>query len=232
MFYRRLAATLLIVLFAVPAFVTAEHHEEGDAMSDDEKMFYALGMLISGNLSGFDLSAEELAMVQAGMSDSLLGKDTHDVNPMEFQGRLQAMAQERAARIAQKEKDAGRDFLAAQAAAPGAEKTESGLIYTVMREGDGASPQPTDRVKVHYHGTLRDGTVFDSSVDRGEPATFGLNQVIPCWTEGVAMMKVGGKAKLVCPADIAYGDRGAPGGVIKPGAALAFEVELLEILSQ
>ncbi|MBY0314485.1 MAG: FKBP-type peptidyl-prolyl cis-trans isomerase [Bdellovibrionales bacterium] len=111
----------------------------------------------------------------------------------------------------------------------GAQKTESGLIYRETQAGTGETPKATDKVKVHYHGTLRDQTVFDSSRDRGTPATFPLNGVIPCWTEGVQKMKVGGKATLVCPADIAYKDRGAP-PVIKPGAALKFEVELLEIV--
>ena len=232
MSYRRIAATLLTALFVSPAFLAAEEHEAAGPQSDEEKVFYALGMLISQNLAGFDLSADEVALVTAGMTDSLQGKDTHGVDPTQYQGQLQALAQERSARIAQTEKDAGEDFVAAAAAEPGAETTESGLVYRLIEEGDGESPAPTDRVKVHYHGTLRDGTVFDSSRNRGEPATFGLNQVIPCWTEGVAKMKVGGKAKLVCPSDIAYGDRGAPGGVIKPGAALAFEVELLEIVDQ
>ena len=98
-----------------------------------------------------------------------------------------------------------------------------------IKAGTGESPSKESKVKVHYHGTLRDGSVFDSSVERKEPATFALNQVVPCWTEGVQMMKVGGKSKLVCPADLAYKDRGAP-PKIKPGAALVFEVELLEIV--
>ena len=101
-------------------------------------------------------------------------------------------------------------------------------LYFEIKPGTGESPKATDTVKVHYHGTLRDGTVFDSSVDRGEPATFPLNRVIACWTEGVQKMKVGGKSKLICPASIAYGDRGAPPKIM-PGAALVFEVELLGI---
>ena len=99
----------------------------------------------------------------------------------------------------------------------------------VIKAGTGASPKVTDRVKVHYHGTLTDGTVFDSSLQRNEPATFPLNGVIPCWTEAVQLMKVGGKSRLVCPANIAYGDRGSP-PVVRPGATLIFDVELLEIV--
>jgi FKBP-type peptidyl-prolyl cis-trans isomerase FkpA len=106
--------------------------------------------------------------------------------------------------------------------------TASGLVITHLVEGDGASPGPQDVVVVHYHGTFPDGRVFDSSVDRGQPATFPLNRVIPCWTEGVGLMKVGGKAKLVCPPEIAYGERGAPPR-IPANATLHFEVELLDI---
>src|SRR5437773_2582080 len=109
------------------------------------------------------------------------------------------------------------------------QKTPSGAVVTTLKPGTGASPTATDKVKVHYHGTLTDGTVFDSSVQRGEPITFPLSGVIKCWTEGVQQMKVGGKSRLVCPADTAYGDRGAP-PKIKPGATLVFEVELLEIV--
>ncbi len=108
------------------------------------------------------------------------------------------------------------------------ETTASGLIITHLVEGSGASPSPKDVVRVHYHGTFPDGKVFDSSVDRGRPASFRLRGVIPCWTEGVAMMKVGGKAKLVCPPEIAYGPRGKP-PKIPQNATLHFEVELLGI---
>ena len=114
------------------------------------------------------------------------------------------------------------------AATDGAITTDSGLVYLDLVVGEGAGPVATDTVTVHYHGTLSDGTVFDSSVERGEPASFPLNRVIPCWTEGLQLMKPGGKARLVCPSDIAYGDRGSPPR-IKPGAALVFEVELLSI---
>jgi FKBP-type peptidyl-prolyl cis-trans isomerase FkpA len=117
---------------------------------------------------------------------------------------------------------------AAAAQEAGAAVTASGLVYRSLREGTGASPQATDRVKVHYRGTLPDGKEFDSSYQRNEAIEFRLNGVIKCWTEGVQKMKVGGKAKLTCPPAIAYGERGA-GGVIPPNATLIFEVELFGI---
>ena len=118
--------------------------------------------------------------------------------------------------------------LAAAAKEPGATQTASGLVYRALKDGSGASPKATDLVKVHYKGTFPDGREFDSSYKRNEPTEFPLNQVIPCWTEGVQRMKVGGKAKLTCPSTIAYGARGA-GNVIPPNSTLLFEVELLGI---
>ena len=119
------------------------------------------------------------------------------------------------------------DGVAEQANLPGAQRSDSGVVVIPMTEGTGESPTATSTVRVHYHGTLRDGSVFDSSVDRGEPISFPLSNVISCWTEGVQKIKVGGKAKLVCPSETAYGDQGS--GSIPGGAALAFEVELLAI---
>lgn len=121
------------------------------------------------------------------------------------------------------------DFLASAAAAKGAVLSESGLVYLSLKEGVGESPAAIDSVRVHYRGTLTDGKEFDSSYSRGQPASFPLNRVIRCWTEGVQKMKVGGKARLTCPASIAYGERGTPGGPIPPNAVLQFEVELLGI---
>lgn len=108
-------------------------------------------------------------------------------------------------------------------------KTLSGIVITTLKEGSGVTPKSTDTVKVHYRGTLTDGKEFDSSYKRGQPASFPLNRVIPCWTEGVQTIKVGGKAKLVCPGNLAYGPNGIP-GTIPPDATLVFEVELLEIV--
>jgi FKBP-type peptidyl-prolyl cis-trans isomerase FkpA len=120
------------------------------------------------------------------------------------------------------------DLLAKAAKEPGAQVTPSGLVFRSLKTGSGPSPQASDKVRVHYRGTFADGKEFDSSYARGQPAEFPLDRVIKCWTEGVQLIKVGGKAKLTCPAAIAYGERGA-GGVIPPGATLQFEVELLGI---
>ena len=117
--------------------------------------------------------------------------------------------------------------LQAQAAEPKEEKTASGIGVTILKEGTGANPKASDTVKVHYRGTLVNGQEFDNSHKRGQPATFPLTRVIPCWTEGVQKIKVGGKAKLVCPPELAYGNQNVPG--IPPGSTLVFEVELLEI---
>ena len=121
------------------------------------------------------------------------------------------------------------DLIATNAKEKGALVTPSGLIYKSIREGTGVSPTAADNVKVHYRGTFADGSEFDSSYARNAPAQFPLSGVIPCWTEGVQRMKVGGKAKLTCPSKLAYGERGAGGGKIGPNTPLQFEVELLEI---
>lgn len=204
--------------------------EAGSSMSletDDQKTLYALGLAMAQNLGQFDLSAEDLELVQKGLSDGVLGAEAK-VEIETFGPKIQAFAASRAGRAAEREKEAGKSFLEQAAKEAGAEAFESGLIYTEITPGEGASPAATDRVSVHYHGTLRDGTVFDSSVDRGQPVEFPLNQVIACWTEGVQKMKVGGKSKLVCPAEIAYGDTPRP-PKIPGGATLVFEVELLDI---
>lgn len=195
--------------------------------SEDDKTLYALGVILARDLGPLNLSAKEMEMVAAGLTDAALGTESQ-VDLPTYGPKVQALAQARVAATASSEKEAAAAFVDKMAATKGAEKTASGLVYIVLEEGTGPSPTASDTVKVHYHGTLRDGTVFDSSVDRGEPVSFPLDGVIPCWTEGVQKMKVGGKSRLVCPASIAYGDRGA-GSKVKPGAALNFEVELLEI---
>lgn len=208
--------------------VTTASAAAPDPTTDDQKTLYALGLLISQSLGNFSLTETELEMVKAGMTDGVLQRKAK-VDLQAFGPKVNQLQQARMSAAAETEKKSGAGFLAKAAAEPGAKKTESGAIVTTLKEGKGASPKATDTVKVHYHGTLIDGTVFDSSVKRGEPATFPLNQVIKCWTEGVQQIKVGGKSRLVCPSNLAYGDRGSP-PTIKPGATLIFEVELLDIV--
>jgi FKBP-type peptidyl-prolyl cis-trans isomerase FkpA len=191
--------------------------------TEDQKAIYALGVALSGNLSGFELTPAELELVKQGLADGAMGK-SGDFDPQPYFPKLQELQRTRSAAAA-------KAYLDKAAAEKGAKKTASGLVITALKEGKGAAPKATDQVKVHYHGTLPNGKVFDSSVVRKEPAEFALDGVIPCWTEGVQLMKVGGKSKLVCPAAIAYGDRGAPPN-IPPGATLVFEVELLDIVKK
>jgi FKBP-type peptidyl-prolyl cis-trans isomerase FkpA len=200
-------------------------------MSEEEKAVYALGAAIgqqaAQSVKALNLSPAELELLKKGMAASLAGeKPQYDLQ--QYGPKLQARAEAQAGAAAAGEKQKSAAFRDAAAAESGAVKTASGLVYKTLTPGRGGSPKATDTVSVHYHGTLPDGKVFDSSVQRGQPAEFQLNQVIPCWTEGVQRMKVGEKAKLVCPSEIAYGDRGA-GPDIGPGATLVFEVELLGI---
>ena len=199
-----------------------------DLANDEQKALYAIGVAVSQSLGDLALSESELEIVKSGISDGVL-KRTLKVDPKAFGPKVQQLVQARAATVAEREKKDGVAFVTKAAAEPGAKKTASGAIVTTLKEGKGPSPKASDTVKVHYHGTLVDGRVFDSSVQRGQPATFPLANVIKCWTEGVQEIKVGGKSRLVCPAAIAYGDRGSP-PTIKPGATLVFEVELLEIV--
>jgi len=216
--------SLAIALTGVSAAVAAGP----ELKSDDEKTLYAIGLAVSRSLAPFNLSEAELELVKAGLVDGALHRE-QKVDMQTYGPKIQALQTARAAVTAAAEKKVGQAFLDKAAADKDATRTASGLVITTIKPGTGDSPKATDKVKVHYTGTLIDGTVFDSSVERKEPATFPLNGVISCWTEGLQLMKVGGKSKLVCPAAIAYGDRGAPPR-IKPGATLVFEVELIEIV--
>jgi FKBP-type peptidyl-prolyl cis-trans isomerase len=196
--------------------------------SDDEKSLYAIGYLMgSRNLAPLSLKPNELEIVKRGISDGTTGKKAA-VEPDQQMEKINALAQKRSAAGADKEKVAGKTYADKAAKEAGATKLPSGLVYKTLTPGTGPSPSATDKVKVNYEGRLTNGTVFDSSYKRGQPAEFPLNQVIKCWTEGVQKMKVGEKARLVCPSDIAYGDHGHP-PTIPGGATLVFDVELLSI---
>ena len=197
--------------------------------TDDQKVIYALGVGMAQQVGMFHLTEDEQKLMMAGLADALKGEAK--VEMRDYQQQIQTLAQTRFAAAAQEEAQLAATFVEHMASQAGAERLESGMVMTEMMAGTGDSPSATSTVKVHYHGTLRSGKVFDSSVDRGEPVSFALNQVVPCWTEGLQRMKVGGKSQLVCPPQLAYGSQGRP-PQIPANAALVFEVELLEIVSQ
>jgi FKBP-type peptidyl-prolyl cis-trans isomerase FkpA len=193
--------------------------------TDEEKAVYALGLSVFESLRPFALSPAELELFKKAVADAAAGTPAAKLDDVE--PKIETLARSRAAIVAAKEKAAAKAYTDKVAATAGAIRTPSGIVYRETTAGTGASPKATDMVKVHYRGTLIDGTEFDSSFKRNQPATFPLNGVIRCWTEGVQLMKVGGKSTLVCPSDTAYGDGGRPG--IPGGATLTFEIELLEI---
>jgi FKBP-type peptidyl-prolyl cis-trans isomerase FkpA len=219
---RKLMIIVFVALLAIPAC-------SQQPKTEDEKAFYALGVHLHKQISVFDMSPEELKYVQQGMADANAGKKLA-AEPEANMQKLGLLAQARMVRTTEKQKELSKVFLEKAATEKGAQKTASGMIYTEIKAGTGAQPKATNFVKVHYIGTLIDGKEFDSSVKRGQPAEFPLDKVIPCWGEGVGMMKAGGKAKLICPSNIAYGDQGRP-PVIPGGATLIFEVELLDAQS-
>ena len=214
-----------LVFVLVPACTP---QAEVELETDDQKTIYAMGLVMAGNLALFNFSEEEFELVVEGLRDGAL-KRPPKVDAKQYRAKLQTLQRSRLQAQAGAEKTASQAFLDLEASEEGAERSASGLIYREVEAGSGESPTKDDTVRVHYHGTLRDGTVFDSSVNRGTPFVTKLTSVIPCWTEGVQKMRVGGRARLVCPSQIAYRDRGSPPH-IKPGATIAFDVELIEIV--
>ena len=192
-----------------------------------DKISYAIGLSMGQNLMGSGVTSLEYADLAAGIKD-VLEKNQPQISYQEAQQVLGKFFSELEAKIAGQAKAAGEAFLAENAKREGVKVTESGLQYEVLEATIGQKPKATDKVRVHYEGTLIDGTVFDSSYKRGESITFGLNQVIKGWTEGLQLMSIGSKYKLYLPYQLAYGERGA-GANSPPYAALIFTVELLGI---
>ncbi|HNQ13176.1 MAG TPA: FKBP-type peptidyl-prolyl cis-trans isomerase [Bacteroidia bacterium] len=221
-----LIAAAIVLSGTVMAQKNSKQSETMKFENKNDSVSYSLGISIGNNLqqSGFDQLNFEL--VKKGMSDTYAGSGAMDINAAN--GIVQGYMQAKKSESANKNKAEGDKFLAETKKKDGVKSTESGLLYEVLKVGTGEKPGPTDKVKTHYHGTLIDGTVFDSSVDRGEPISFPVNGVIAGWTEALQMMPVGSKWKLYIPGNLAYGERGA-GGSIGPNATLIFEVELLEI---
>jgi FKBP-type peptidyl-prolyl cis-trans isomerase FkpA/FKBP-type peptidyl-prolyl cis-trans isomerase FklB len=213
----------LLCLGTTAAFAAAP-----EPTTDEQKTLYALGLAINQSLGNFTLSEPEFELVKSGITDGFFKRPKVDLQT--FGLKISELQQARASVVAEAEKKVGAAFLAKAAAESGAKKTESGAIITTIKEGNGATPKVMDTVKMHYLGTLIDGTVFDRSAKQGEPATIRLNEMSKCWMEGMQQMKVGSKSKLVCPSSLAYRDKGLP-PLIKPGATLVFEIELLEIVA-
>ena len=193
-----------------------------------DKLSYALGMVIAENLKGLGANNVDTTDLAKAVADVLAGKST-ELTPIEAQTTVQEFMQKQEAERSKFMRKAGEDFLAENAKKEGVVVLPSGLQYTVLTEGTGAQPKATDQVKCHYEGRLIDGTVFDSSYQRGEPAVFPLNGVIAGWTEGVQLMKEGAKYRFFIPYNLAYGERGA-GNSIPPYAALVFDVELIKVM--
>lgn len=220
-------ATPLMILSALLFLLGCT--KEPKVETEEQKIMYAVGLTLAEQLSNLksQLTPEEIDLITKGLKDALLNQE-RVVSLQEYGPKLGPALQPRLAKAAEAKKAEGLAYLEKAAAESGAIKTASGLVYQELVAGTGPQPNPTSRVKVHYTGSLVDGTVFDSSVERGQPMEMSLNQAFPGWLEGVQMMKVGGKSRLVIPPDLAFGDRGNP-PQIPPGATLIFEVELLAI---
>ena len=229
-----LVATVIVAMSA--SFTSCDSHKSASLKTAVDSASYAIGINTGANyrtnlktLPGGEANIDDLiaGFIQALKGDSAAMKMT----PETAQQYLQTYFVEASAKEAAQNKEAGEKFLAENKTKEGVITTESGLQYKVEKEGTGEKPTAADRVKVHYTGTLLDGTKFDSSVDRGEPAEFGVSQVIRGWTEGLQIMPAGSKYIFWIPSDLAYGERGA-GQDIKPNSVLKFEVELLEVIKE
>lgn len=227
----QLKSILLVTGLSVFAFTACNGQKKMDKnaalKTEMDTVSYSLGVNIGNNLKGQGFGDINLAAMMKAMED-VMGDKTLSISEEEANTLIQAYFASMMEKKATEGRSAGEAFLAENAKKAGITTTASGLQYEVLTMGEGAKPVATDKVTVHYHGTLTDGKVFDSSVDRGEPASFPLNGVITGWTEALQLMPIGSKFRIFLPSDLAYGERGA-GQLIGPHATLIFEVELLSI---
>lgn len=232
-FFRIVAIGTVLLLFACTSPQAKKRVLTSEPKTPKEKISYVLGLDIGNNIKGLQTDVDLDVLIQ-GLETSLQGKEPL-VTPeqmatikKDFSERMMKEREERNKQMSETNKSEGEKFLADNKKKEGVKATDSGLQYMPLEEGNGAKPKATDKVSVHYKGTLIDGTEFDSSYKRGQPATFPLNGVIPGWTEGLQLMKEGAKYRFFIPSNLAYGERGA-GPVIGPNATLIFDVELLSI---
>lgn len=198
--------------------------------TEEDKTLYTVGAMLGSRFSHLELTDAEINALSQGLKDTAHGKEpVVDLN--EYQGKIEEYFKERMSKMSVKIKEEGQQYIEKFLAEEGAQKTESGLAYKILDAGSETKPSETDTVRVHYHGTLIDGTVFDSSKDRGQEVEFPLNRVIRGWTEGLQLIGTGGRIQLVIPSELAYGDAGAP-PKIPGGATLIFEVELFDIVKE
>lgn len=222
----RLTAIALLLTVVITAGGSAPASE---MESERDQTLYAIGARLGRGLAPFALSEEELEMVLRGLRDAILGRELA-VNETAQQEQIDALLRERRAVSLTAERAASAEYLEQAAREKGAVRTPSGLVMVALRAGSGPSPDPSDIVRLHYHGRLRDGNAFDSSVERGVPLEVAMARALPCWREALLRMRVGGKSRLVCPAELAFGVRGDPPRVAG-GAAVVYEIELLAIVT-
>ena len=224
---KKLTFASIVLNIVLGIFLLLKYTSTPKINDKNDKAFYTLGVELGKNVERFTPSNKEFDVITLGLKDRALKKQLQ-VNPNESMHQLQIIEIERVKAAAQGEVNESTQYLKGIENQTGITKRESGLLIKNTLDGSGKSPSKTDTVKVHYEGRLRNGTVFDSSIKRGQPALFRLEGVIPCWTEALQLMKVGGKSTVYCPYTIAYGERGAP-PLIPGGAVLTFDIELLSI---
>ncbi len=233
---KKLAGILLACMFLAPAAWAVEETKKEtfkELKSFEDKLGYSMGLDVGNYFKGIDDEINFEALLR-GLEDAFQGNDpvisAEEIASVQkqFGEKMQARQEEGLKKMIEENKKLGADFLAENTKKDGVVVTVSGLQYELLEKGEGDKPKATDKVKVDYVGTLIDGTEFDNSIKRGEPAVFGVDQVIPGWSEALQLMEVGSKYRLVIPSELAYGEKGAP-PVIEPNSVLVFEVNLLAI---
>ncbi|MDH3627262.1 MAG: FKBP-type peptidyl-prolyl cis-trans isomerase [Acidobacteriota bacterium] len=232
---KKLLLVLLVVFLVIPAWAQSPEPKSDKPSEpastdagDEDKILYSIGMLLARQVIPLGLDSRQVESMVEGLRDGAL-KNEPKVDAQAYAEKVQTFVTEQIKVAQAKEKDLSAAYVVETAKRPGAVQTDSGLVYEELEVGEGDMPTMEDRVRVHYHGTLRDGTVFDSSLG-GAPAEFSMSGVVRCFSEGLKRMKAGGKARITCPSDIAYGERGSPPKIL-PGAALTFDLELVAVIA-